>query len=164
MAANETYRNAPLRRSRTRRSDRYVSAGLATVACVGLVAAIGSRTLADNAAAADLGAQAGSASLAVDTVPTSSTGLTQDQLDAYAAQLQNEAAQLDAYRAQLVSVATSLKTAAKETTVAKKAKAAKAPKVVAQPKPVAKPAPKPVAKPAPKPAPKPQAHTTTKTS
>ncbi len=147
---------SPLRTGRTRfTTDRLLSAGLATAACVGLVGAVGVRGMSDSAATQqDVSVQAGSATLAV-----SSTGLTEGQLDAYAAQLQGEATKLDAYRAQLLSLAKDLKAVGKQQgrNVTSTPKADSRALTKAAPKPVAKPkpAPKPVAKP--KPAPKPVA-------
>jgi hypothetical protein len=160
---------APLRSRRRSNADRIVAAGLATATCVGIVGVLGARTIQDSntAAAAALSTKAGNATLAV-----SSTGLTQAQLDAYAAQLQQQGQQLDAYRAKLAKTAARLTTAAAaSTTTAASASASTSgtstvkhtPKVHV-PKPAAKPAPKPVAKPAPAPAPRPAAQTTTKSS
>jgi hypothetical protein len=151
----------PMRARRARSTaDRVLSAGLAAAACAGIVGVVGIRQVQDSAAAQqDVAAQAGAATLAV-----SSTGLTQDQLDAYATQLQQESAALEAYRAQLVSVAEQLKqTAAHGSSNALRAVAQKPAKVAkVAPRPIAKAAPKPASKPAPKPAPKPQS--TTKSS
>jgi hypothetical protein len=161
---------APLRSRRRSNADRIVAAGLATATCVGIVGVLGARTIQDGntASAAALSTKAGNATLAV-----SSTGLTQAQLDAYAAQLQQQGQQLDAYRAKLAKTAARLTTAAATATTSAASSTAGSsttsgtatvkhtPKVHV-PKPVAKPAPKPVAKPAPAPRPAPQ--TTTKSS
>lgn len=119
----------PLRTRRHWTTDRIISAGLAVTACAGIVGVIGVRSIEDSTAAqkapaTDVGASGAQA--------VSSAGLTEAQLDEYAAQLQAEATRLDAYRAKLAKLA---------------------------PKPVAKPAPKPASKPASKPAPKPQSNT-----
>jgi cell division septation protein DedD len=131
---------------RTRRrwtTDRIISAGLAVTACAGIVGVIGVRSIEDSAAAQQTSPAEAAASA---TEVLSSAGLTEAQLDEYAAQLQAQAARLDAYRVKLT-------------------KAAKA--VASAPQPAAKKSPRPgatnpVAKPAPKPAPKPQS--TTKSS
>lgn len=159
----------PSRRTNTT-AGKILSAGLATATCVGLVGVIGVRTAEENAAkAAD---QATVDSNAIDlAAATTSTGLTQADLDAYAAQLQSERAQLDDYRQQLIDVAAVLqqrantgvatasaaKPAAKQTKA--KPKAVAKPKAAAKPKAVAKPKVAKVAKPAPAPAPRPQAQT-----
>jgi cell division septation protein DedD len=140
---------APLRSRRRLSIDRIISTGLAVTACAGMVAVIGVRSIEDSAAtqqAAAVDATAGA---------VSSTGLTEAQLDEYAAQLQAEGARLDSYRDKLATVAGTLTTApATQQSPAAKPK----PKAVTKPAPVAKPTPKP----APKPAAKPQS--TTKSS
>jgi hypothetical protein len=150
---NSRHHAAPLRTARGRSTtSRVLSAGLATATCIGVVGMLGARQIEDSAATQqDVATQAADATLAV-----SSTGLTQAQLDAYAAQLQTESAKLDAYRAKLVKVASQLKS-----TAAKQGNAVST-TVVKKPQPVAKPAPKPAPKPVAKPAPqakKPQANT-----
>jgi hypothetical protein len=145
---------APLRTARGRSTtSRVLSAGLATATCIGVVGMLGARQIEDSAATQqDVAAQAADATLAV-----SSTGLTQAQLDAYAAQLQTESAKLDAYRAKLVKVASQL-----TSTAEKRGNASVPATVVKKPQPVAKPAPKPAPKPVAKPAPqakKPQSNT-----
>ena len=145
---------APMRTSnRWTKTDRILSAGLATATCIGIVGVMGVRAVESSAASQqDVAAQAGDASLAVSSVPVSSAGLTQAQLDAYAAQLQQQGAQLDAYQASLAAVAKQLRSGSASASVPAVA-------TVKKPKPVVKAAPKPVAKPAPKPAPKPQSNT-----
>lgn len=116
----------PMRpRSRSNR-DRILSAGLATTACVGLVGVIGVRTI-EQSAATETASQAS---------PTTTSGLSQADLNAYADQLKQQSLELDAYRASLVTLSNRLHAAGKQ-----------APKPA--PKPVTKPAPMPVAKPAP---------------
>jgi hypothetical protein len=87
-------------------SDKVVSAGLAAAACAGLVGVIAVRTTQD-AQAAD--AQ-GTAEFADSTLvaATTSTGLTQAQLDQYAAQLEAERLKLIDYRDQLARAAAAL--------------------------------------------------------
>lgn len=150
---------APMRARRGRSTaDRVLSAGLATAACVGVVGVLGVRGFEDSSAAQqDVATQAGAATLAV-----SSAGLTEAQLDTYAAQLAAEGAKLDAYRAQLTKVAKDLKKGA-ATQGASTTSGATATTTTRKPRPAAvpapKPAPKPVAKPAPKPAAQPQSNT-----
>jgi hypothetical protein len=143
---------APLRTRRHWTADRIISAGLAVTACAGIVGVIGVRSIEDSAAAQQA-PTVGSDTSATPAV--SSAGLTEAQLDEYAAQLQAEAARLDAYRVKLTKAA-----AAVTATPQPGAKTSPRP---AAAKPLAKPAPKPVAKPAPKavakPAPKPQSNT-----
>ena len=178
MTDTRRHSRAPLRRSST--PDRILSAGLATAACIGVVGLLGVRTIEANAASAETGTTvdlaASPADATITTEPTTSTGLTEAQLDAYAADLAKEKERLDAYRAKLVKTATKLQrqadrqaaaagvsatgtvTPAPANTVGAPKPAAK-PQAVAKPKPVAKPAPQPAAAPAPKPAPKPQSNT-----
>lgn len=141
---------APLRTRRHWTTDRIISAGLAVTTCAGIVGVIGVRSIEDSAAA-----QQGSSIAATSTTGAVSTaGLTEAQLDQYAAQLQAEAARLDAYRVKLADVA-----AAAKATSAPTAKKAPRPAAKPAPRPVAKPAPKPAPKPVAKPAPKAQSHT-----
>ena len=154
---NSRHHAAPMRTRGRRPADRILAAGLATATCVGIVGVLGVRMAEANTAA-----QAGDASLAVDTTPldaaapTSSAGLTQEQLDAYAAQLQQEGAKLDAYRASLTKIANKLQKKAASGSSASAPRTVTAPTVKSAPKPVAKPAPKPAPKPVAKPAPKAQ--------
>jgi hypothetical protein len=146
---------APMRARRHWTTDRIISAGLAVTACAGIVGVIGVRSIEESAAA-----QATPASdSGTETTAVSSAGLTEAQLDEYAAQLQAEAAHLDAYRVKLAKAAKALASAPRPAakTSPRPATTKAAPKPVAKPAP--KPAPKPVAKPAPKPAAKPQSHT-----
>ncbi len=113
---------APLRRSSA--PSRILSAGLATATCIGVVGLLGARTIDANAEAqgtdeAPADTTQFEESLAVDqaplasapaaSVPTSSQGLTEADLDAYAAALAQEKDRLDAYRAKLVRTAKKLK-------------------------------------------------------
>jgi hypothetical protein len=129
---------APLRSRRRLSTDRIISTGLAVTACAGMVAVIGVRSMEDSAATQ----QATAVDATAGTV--SSTGLTEAQLDDYAAQLQAESARLDSYRDKLATVAATLTSApaTQQSPVAKPR-----PKAVSKPAPVAKPAPKPAAKP-----------------
>ena len=184
----------PLRRSST--PERILSAGLATAACIGVVGLLGVRTIEANAASTTSPSAADQVTAPIDlaastdsglsTPATTSTGLTEEQLDAYAADLAREKERLDAYRAKLVKTAKKLQrqadalrqstgassapaSAARTTTpaapTAPKAKPAPA-KPAPATKPAPKPAPKPAAKPAPapKPQPAPQAQSNTKGS
>jgi hypothetical protein len=150
---------SPMRTTRNRSTaDRVISAGLATAACAGLIGVIGIRSMEQSAAAPSDTTATVDASAPV----VSSAGLTEAQLDSYAAQLQQESTKLDAYRAKLVKAAKQLTasatTAAAPSAASAPAKATKPTATAkAKPRPVVKPAPKPVAKPAPKPAPKPAA-------
>lgn len=90
---------APRKKSNTTQ-HKVISASLAGAACVGLVGVIGVRVTAD--ANAQQSKQVDAATLAA---ATSSTGMTQDQLDQYAAKLEAERQKLIAYRDQLVQVA-----------------------------------------------------------
>ena len=112
----------PSRRTNTT-AGRVLSAALATTTCVGLVGVIGVRMADENAAQAASGSpdpaaaastdQAGAIQLISTTSPaaTSSSGLTREQLDAYAAQLTTERQRLIDYRNQLVAIATQLQQA-----------------------------------------------------
>lgn len=182
------HNRAPLRRSST--PERILSAGLATATCVGVVGLLGARTIEANASSTgELSSEQVDTAQAVDSVapviatePTTSSGLTQADLDAYAAELAKEKERLDAYRAKLVKTAKKLK---RQIAAGNAAAAAVVParpatsgssrndgssgssgsvsrKPAAQPQPqapTAKPAPQPAAAPAPQPAPKPQSNT-----
>ena len=154
-------------RSNTGR-DRLISAGLAGATCLGVVGVVGVRTVEANAA------QAATIDLQVATTPdtadtsaaTTSGGLTQGDLDAYAAQLAAEKNALDAYRSKLVKAARQLSKAAAQgnapastQSVASVPTAAK-PSVHTARKPAPKAAAAPKAAPAPKAAkPAPQSNT-----
>jgi len=114
----------PMRSHARSNRDRILSAGLATAACAGLVGVIGVRSIEHSAATESASSSQG--------VATTTSGLSQAELNAYADQLQQQSLKLDAYRASLVTWSTQLQAAGKKA-----------------PKPVAKPAPRPVAKPAP---------------
>ena len=92
------------RRPRRGRSttDRVVSSSLAVASCAGIVGLLGLRTAQD----------ANSTQVAPDpastVAPLSSAGLSQQQLDVYAAALEAERQQLVAYRDQLQVVAVQL--------------------------------------------------------
>ncbi|MCX6432151.1 MAG: hypothetical protein NTX29_05005, partial [Actinobacteria bacterium] len=105
--SNSRRTTAPLRGRRNRSTaDKIISAGLATATCVGIVGVIGVRTIEASAAADSSSTESSSSDTAtpgaaVAQVAVSSTGLTEAQLDEYAAQLAAEGAKLDAYRAKL---------------------------------------------------------------
>ena len=112
----------PPSRARTRRTDtpagKVLAAGLAGATCLGLVGVIGIRSATDAAAngdqaAADLtAADAAGAADAQLNASTTTDGVTQAQLDAYAQQLAQERQRLIDYRAYLVDVASQLQSAA----------------------------------------------------
>lgn len=89
-------------RTRGGAADKAWSIGLAGATCLGLVGLVGVRTITD--ASAD-------AAPAADE-PTSSSGLTRADLDAYANALDAQSAQLDNYRVQLTEAAYQLQAAA----------------------------------------------------
>jgi hypothetical protein len=184
MTRATRHSRAPLRRSSA--PERILSAGLATATCVGVVGLLGARTIEANATASVPESSEVEASQALEPValaaePTTSSGLTQADLDAYAAQLATEKDRLDAYRAKLVKTAKKLQKAAaaqrqeqaftaqswtapqasgssNASRPAAKAPAAKAPAAkapTAKPK-APKPAPQAKAAPQPAPAPAPQ--------
>ncbi|MCX6432157.1 MAG: hypothetical protein NTX29_05035 [Actinobacteria bacterium] len=108
------HRRAPLRRSST--PERVLSAGLATATCVGIVGLVGARTIEANTTSAESQQASASAVVAqpvapvqqVAVEPTTTSGLTEADLDAYAIQLAAEKDRLDAYRAKLIKTATKL--------------------------------------------------------
>ena len=123
-------------RKRGGTADKAWSLGLAGATCLGLVGLVGARSITDAAAS--------------DTAPVadvSSTGLSQAELDAYAASLNAQQVQLDAYRAQLVDVAQQLQAVADATTqsdatvipVAKKKNKSATTTIVPAPRPQAAP-------------------------
>ena len=77
--------------------DKIISAGLAATTCVGLVGVIAVRSQQDAAAAVQQ-----------PTETTSSAGMTQQDLDAYAASLAQQQQALNDYRDQLAAVATQM--------------------------------------------------------
>ncbi|MBK9738871.1 MAG: hypothetical protein IPO93_05075 [Actinobacteria bacterium] len=174
--SNQRHIASPLRSRRRSTADKIVSAGLATAACAGLVGVIGVRTIEQSVATQnDAAASTTTPGAAIpDSIPTSASGLTEADLDAYAAQLAAESTKLDAYRTKLVKTAKKLQAAQNAASQAvvvvpstsssggtssggSSSSTVTSSKPVA--KPVAKPAPKPVAKPAPQPAAKPQSNT-----
>lgn len=90
------------RRRLDSRPQRILSAGLAAATAVGVVGVLAVRSAQDSAAA-----EQGDATPAA-AEPTTSDGLTQADLDAYAAALDAERQRLKDYRARLVAVAESL--------------------------------------------------------
>lgn len=90
-------------------ADKIWAAGLAAATCIGIVGVVGVRTVEANAADV-AAAQSATTDIALmsSSEPTTSTGLTQADLDAYAAELNKEAAKLTAYRAALVDAANAL--------------------------------------------------------
>jgi hypothetical protein len=181
------HNRAPLRRSST--PERILSAGLATATCVGVVGLLGARTIEANASSpSELASEQVEAAQAVDSVTpvsaaeqTTSSGLTEADLDAYAADLAKEKERLDAYRAKLVKTAKKLKrqiaagnagaaaVPARPTTTGSagsggssgsSGSASRKPATQSQPQaPAAQSAPQPAAAPAPQPAAKPDSTT-----
>ena len=187
MTKHAAGRSADRKPSRGRQgtADKVWAVGLAGATCLGLVGVVGVRAVGDAAAAEpqiDMTAVDSSANGVVDTatasVATSTSGLTEEQLDQYARALEVERAKLEAYHKELLDAAAKLQASADAmakagsgTTVPAKASSSKksssnqnssAPQASnkaqsaqpAQPAPktVTKPAPKPAVKPAPKPA------------
>jgi hypothetical protein len=151
---------------------KIVSASLATATCIGVVGVLGVRA-AEEASASDLAAssQNDNAQTTAPTVATSSSGMTQADLDAYAAQLEQERQKLVGYRAKLVEAATQIQQSStgnmsiaavaksKAPAKVKPAKKTTPQKATAQPagQPVAATKPAPVS--APQPATRPQSNT-----
>jgi hypothetical protein len=166
MVAKMTSRRhsrSPLRRSSA--PERILSAGLATATCVGIVGLVGARTIEANtteSAAAQSSVDTSAVASTVEPVaavvaePTTASGLTEADLDAYATQLAVEKDRLDAYRAKLVKTAKKLQRLAAQRSQAVAAPA-QAPSQTSRPasKPASRPASKPAAKPVSKPAAKP---------
>lgn len=123
-------------RKRGGAADKAWSLGLAGATCLGLVGVVGVRSITD-ASATDTAA----------VTDASSAGLSQADLDAYAASLNAQQVQLDAYRAQLVDVAQQLQAVADATTqsdatvipVAKKKNKGATTTIVPPPRPQAAP-------------------------
>ena len=162
MTNTESTKSAPAphrKSSRNSRADKIWSAGLAATTCIGVVGVIGVRSVEANAADAAAASQPATTDIALvsSSVPTTSTGLTQADLEAYAAALAAESAKLDSYRAALVDAANALQAASGQPAV--KQPAAQQP-AVQQPA-VQQPAvtPPPAAQSAPQIAPAPQSNT-----
>lgn len=123
-------------RKRGGAADKAWSLGLAGATCLGLVGVVGVRSITD-ATATDTAA----------VTDASSAGLSQAELDAYAASLSAQQVQLDAYRAQLVDVAQQLQAVADATTqsdatvipVAKKKNKSTTTTIIPAPRPQAAP-------------------------
>jgi hypothetical protein len=91
------------KRARSRATDRVWAVGLASATCVGLVATMGVRAAEAAAPESD------SPSVAPTTgEPTSASGLTAAELDAYQAQLDAQRAELLQYREDLARAARKL--------------------------------------------------------
>ncbi|CAB5041408.1 MAG: hypothetical protein F2923_06730 [Actinobacteria bacterium] len=117
--------NANYRATRTTSaSQKILALGLASATCVGLVGMIAVRS-AQDASAQEATSQDGSTQVDLAAV-TTSNGVTQTQLDQYAAQLATERARLEAYRQQLVTAANQLST--QSSTAANVAKPKRVPK------------------------------------
>jgi hypothetical protein len=165
MMTSRRHSRSPLRRSSA--PERILSAGLATATCVGIVGLVGARTIEANtteSAAAQESVDTTALSSTVEPVaavvaePTTASGLTEADLDAYAAQLAVEKDRLDAYRAKLVKTAKKLQRLAAQRSQAAVAPA-RAPSQASRPasRPASKPAARPASKPASKPAAQPAA-------
>jgi hypothetical protein len=116
MTNTENTKSAPAPHRKPRRNSRadmIWSAGLAATTCIGVVGVIGVRSVEANAADAATASQPATTDIALvsSNVPTTSTGLTQADLEAYAAALAAESAKLDSYRAALVDAANALQAA-----------------------------------------------------
>lgn len=83
----------------TSTGQKALAFGLASATCLGVVGLISVRNAQDSAAATDEYTL---------TASTTSTGVTQAQLDQYASQLAAEQQRLEAYRLQLIDTANSL--------------------------------------------------------
>ena len=94
-----TTTNPARKPAKSRTGQRMLAAGLASTACMGLVGVIGVRAAQSSSPATEP---------ASDQEPVSSSGYTQADLDAYAAQLADQSAQLADYRRQLKQVANQL--------------------------------------------------------
>jgi rhodanese-related sulfurtransferase len=118
MKAMTTMTNHKIRRpSRSGHSaaDKVVSASLAVAACAGLVGVIAVRTTQEaQASDAQATTEVTDASL---VAATTSAGLTQAQLDEYAAQLEAERLKLIDYRDQLALAAAAINGAVQQTGV-----------------------------------------------
>jgi hypothetical protein len=96
--------NASYRAKRhTSAGQKALALGLASATCVGLVGVIAVRNAKEASAQDSIGAIEPASA-------TTSTGVTQAQLDQYAAQLAAEQQRLETYRQQLVATANSLAT------------------------------------------------------
>lgn len=97
-----TDNKAPQRKgARNSTSQKILSAGLATAACLGVTGVVAVRTVQANAAEA-------SAQQAAPVADSGSVDAAWAELDSYAQTLANERAALDAYRADLVTTAKKL--------------------------------------------------------
>jgi hypothetical protein len=130
-------------------AEKVLTTGLATAACIGVVGLLGTRMVSAQEVNAAPAPDSTPVLLATpaSTLVTSSSGMTQADLDAYATLLSAEKDRLDAYRAQLTEAAKQINT----TKVGKSGAGRPALKVPAStpvvPAPAAKPAPKPKAPP-----------------
>ena len=96
-------------------TDKVVSASLAVAACAGLVGVIAVRTTQDaQASDAQANTEVSDATL---VAATTSAGLTQTQLDEYAAQLEVERLKLIDYRDQLALAAAAINGSAQQSAV-----------------------------------------------
>lgn len=130
-------------------AEKVLAAGLATAACVGVVGLLGTRAVSAQEATAAPAQGSSPVLLATpaSTVVTSSSGMTQADLDSYSALLSAEKNRLDAYRAELAAAAKKITAAStgKERTSRPALQVPASTPVI--PAPAAKPAPKPKAPP-----------------
>ena len=94
--------------------SKIASTGLAVATCIGVVGVIGVRSAQESSAAAQKAADQTSAPATVvvqEAAVVSSSGLTQADLDSYAAKLEQERVKLEKYRAKLVAAAEALQQA-----------------------------------------------------
>lgn len=131
-------------------AEKVLTAGLATAACIGVVGLLGTRMVSAQEANAAPAPDSTPVLLATpaSTLVTSSSGMTQADLDSYAALLSAEKDRLDAYRAQLTKAAKQINAAAGGKQSAASRPALQPPAATpAIPAPAAKPAPQPKAPP-----------------
>ena len=133
--------------TRARRNNstgsKIVSTGLAVATCIGVVGVIGVRSAQESAAVEPRSStQAADAGSAQAVAVVSSSGLTQADLDAYAAALEQERVKLKKYGAKLVAAAVSLQQATAGTSApANRAVVTTAPTQPQVNQPVSRPAP-----------------------
>lgn len=159
-----TDRTPARRPSRTTSTpQRILSTGLAAATCIGVVGLLGARTVEANAAAAE--ADPVDVAAPAAEIATSSSGLTEEQLDTYAAELARQRDGLEAYRADLITAAQALgliASPARTTSTSRAASPARAATIATptarKPKPRPRPQSAPALKAAPAPA-RPQATT-----
>jgi hypothetical protein len=151
-------RSAPAVKGRSRQgaADKIWAVGLAGVTCVGLVGTMGVR-VAQDAVASTNAAEVVSTETGMDATSvavSTSSGLTEQQLDEYARALEAERLRLEAYHAELLDAAAKLQDSVSASSPSQNVVPARASSTKNKSKPAAKP--KPAAQPVPKPAAAPQ--------